>query len=117
MRHLFAWLVNPWKRIWPPFARRPSVTATQNRSSRPIVLRRFDGEGDPPPLMWKPSHPRTASRFKAHLTCAAGHGVTLRDHAVGADGSVRPSVVCMAPGCSFHEFVRLDGWSGGVLRR
>lgn len=32
------------------------------------------------------------------------------DHTVGDDGTVRPSLVCPADGCGFHEFVKLDGW-------
>ncbi|MCJ2086731.1 hypothetical protein MKK88_12110 [Methylobacterium sp. E-005] len=39
----------------------------------------------------------------------------LRDHTVEADGRVVPSIVCNAPGCDFHEIVRLEGWTGGRL--
>lgn len=35
------------------------------------------------------------------------------NHTIAADGSVSPSVVCTGyrgEGCSFHEFVKLEGW-------
>jgi uncharacterized OB-fold protein len=32
-------------------------------------------------------------------------------HSVAPDGTVRPSMVCTHPGCSFHEFGKLEGWS------
>ncbi len=47
------------------------------------------------------------------LVCCPQCGVecSLRGtHAVEADGTVRPSLVCPTEGCSFHEHVRLDGW-------
>jgi hypothetical protein len=66
-------------------------------------------------MMWKDCNPRTRAVFKAELTCSGGHGVSLRTHSIAPDGTVRPSVVCMAPGCAFHDFVRLEGWSAGAL--
>lgn len=84
--------------------------------SRSIVqLQRWSGADRPPPMMWKDCHPRTRATFKAELTCSNGHGVSLRGHSVTQDGRVSPSVVCLAPGCSFHDFVRLNGWSAGSL--
>lgn len=78
-------------------------------------LSRYSGEGDPGPRQWKPCHPSTLSRFKAEVTCANGHGLTLKSHAVAADGRVYPSIVCLAPACSYHEIVILDGWDFGEL--
>ena len=43
----------------------------------------------------------------SRLFCVVGHAINDR-------GICRPSVVCPHPGCGFHEFVRLDGWTGGV---
>jgi hypothetical protein len=36
-------------------------------------------------------------------------------HTIGADGRVSPSVLC--PGCSWHTFIRLNGWpsSAGMV--
>jgi hypothetical protein len=68
-------------------------------------------------MYWKDCHPSTRRRFKAELTCSRGHGITLKGHAVHSDGRVEPSVVCLHPGCSFHEFVRLKGWTAGALDR
>lgn len=39
--------------------------------------------------------------------CAIHAG--LMDHAISADGSVTPSVVCPED-CGFHEYIRLVGW-------
>lgn len=82
----------------------------------PILgLSRYDGPADPPPLHWKPCHPSTARRFKAEMTCSAGHGLVLKGHRISDDGRVNPSVVCMMPGCSFHEVVRLQAWDFGEI--
>ena len=32
------------------------------------------------------------------------------NHSIGPDGTVNPSVICGAPGCSFHEFIKLKDW-------
>lgn len=53
--------------------------------------------------------------------CPNGHVGTLRHlhsgqgHAIAADGTVSPSVVCSYPvegveGCGFHDFIQLEGW-------
>lgn len=84
---------------------------------RPLALAfpKFDGEGDPKPGYWKAAHKRTRARFKAELTCPMGHGMTLKNHIVIADGLLIPSVVCRHPGCDFHEWVKLRGWTFGEL--
>jgi len=102
------------------FRRRSIAPGSYNRADRPraylpITVPRFDGTGALPPLHWRPCHKRTAIRFKAHMTCSFGHGIVLKDHGVSANGNVRPSVVCNTPGCTFHEVVALQGWSGGEL--
>lgn len=70
-----------------------------------IELQRYDGPNDPPRLHWKPV---VVQRFKATVTCANGHTMTLRSHTVDGKGEVRPSLVC--PLCAFHEWVTLAGW-------
>jgi hypothetical protein len=98
-------------------AREPQSTPSANlpQRRRPVVrgVPRFDGRGSPPTPSWIPCHASTLARFKAELTCPYGHGLILRGHSVSSEGIVHPSVVCPHPGCSFHEFVRLDGWSFG----
>lgn len=80
----------------------------------PIIdIPKFEQSGDPPPMHWKACHPSTVKRFKAEMTCSEGHGLVLKGHTVAVDGRVSPSVVCRAPGCSFHAFVRLAGWTFG----
>lgn len=48
----------------------------------------------------------------AHVRCAFGHVLRVSGtiHRVAADGTVSPSFVCSVPGCSWHVYVRLDGW-------
>ncbi len=36
-------------------------------------------------------------------------------HQIAADGAVNPSVVCPHSGCNFHEWCRLEGWTGSEL--
>lgn len=31
-------------------------------------------------------------------------------HEILSDGTVNPSVVCAQPGCTFHEYIKLEGW-------
>jgi hypothetical protein len=64
---------------------------------------------------WTPCHPSTAHRFKASMVCSHGHVLTLGSHSISANGDVWPSVVCPTPGCHFHEYVRLKGWTDGPL--
>lgn len=66
---------------------------------------------------WLPCHPRTRAQFKAEMICASNHRLVLTGHRIAADGGVYPSVVCQAPGCGYHEYVRLLGWDGGDLAR
>ena len=44
--------------------------------------------------------------------CTYGHIGTLANHNISADGTVNPSVVCQHEGCSFHEFIKLEGFKG-----
>jgi hypothetical protein len=50
-------------------------------------------------------------RMSASFTCPNGHFGSLSDHDITREGYVHPSVLCMADGCSFHEFIKLEGWS------
>lgn len=49
------------------------------------------------------------------MICSRGHRLVLSNHRIKADGSVFPSVVCRARGCTYHEVVRLVDWDGGDL--
>lgn len=95
--------------------RATTPTHVARRSFPTIALRQHLGDGRPPELHWKASHPSTIRRFKAEVTCSIGHSITLRDHSVEADGRVIPSIVCKQPGCDFHEIVRLEGWASGRI--
>lgn len=49
---------------------------------------------------------------QAHLRGPCGHQMVLgKLHVVAADGTVSPSLVCPIAGCTFHEYVRLEGWA------
>ena len=55
---------------------------------------------------------RTSRGMSATLVCPGCGLVGLLDeHEIAADGTVRPLVQCPGAGCSFHDTVRLDGWS------
>jgi hypothetical protein len=76
------------------------------------------------PLTWRPvlDHPDKPKSFKDDLvyaTCRNGHECRLvrTVHAIAADGRMSPSYVCPIKGCSFHEFVCLDGWSKDLTAR
>lgn len=111
---MWRWIVAFWRWLFSPQSPAPSRTVVV-APRLPLGIPRYDGLGDPPRRHWKPCHPRTVQRFKAHMTCDEGHSIVLKDHTIHADGRVHPSVVCRAPGCRFHDFVRLTGWTGGEL--
>lgn len=47
----------------------------------------------------------------ASFTCPECHQLaSLTDHTIEADGRVTPSVVCPTDGCTFHQFIQLEGW-------
>ena len=55
---------------------------------------------------------RTSFGLSACFVCPdCGQIGVLTDHEILVDGTVQPSVVCDTAGCSFHEFIRLDGWT------
>lgn len=66
-------------------------------------------------MRWKACHPSTMKRFKAEMTCPEGHGLVLKSHSITPEGHVMPSVICMAPGCRFHQYVKLAGWTFGYF--
>lgn len=96
-----------------------------------ITLARHDGDEDSaPPLSWmlrdmgEPWDGITRAlpdgRHVVVMTvCDRGHVGTL-PHAIAADGTVSPSIVCAGAqyaGCKFHDYARLDGWTHGALAR
>lgn len=52
---------------------------------------------------------------KTWLQCPDNHraayGQEGDGHTIAADGTVTPSTVCPEEGCTFHEWVILDGWT------
>lgn len=36
-------------------------------------------------------------------------------HTIDEHGNVHPSLVCPHGGCQFHEWGKLEGWTGGAL--
>lgn len=103
-----------WVRLsWPPQANR-TLSPVRRRPRNVMAMTRWNASGEPPPaLHWVPCHPATTARFKATVVCDHSHAFTLKHHAVDAQGTVWPSVVCPTPGCEFHRYVQLDGWTGG----
>jgi len=119
-RWLVRWLLRPiWserKRSAPP-STKSAPTPPREYKPHHMPLPEFVGDSDPPPLHWKACHPSVIKRFKAEMTCDHGHGLVLKGHSVSEKGYVWPSVVCLTKGCTFHTFVRLDGWKFGKIGR
>ena len=44
------------------------------------------------------------------VKCPDCGGVGILSHEVNSEGVVSPSLVCPYDGCSFHRFVKLEGW-------
>jgi hypothetical protein len=52
------------------------------------------------------------ARRSASLCCPGCSSVGLLEvHSITADGLVEPVLSCLAPGCTFSEHVRLEGWN------
>jgi hypothetical protein len=50
----------------------------------------------------------------ATVTCPdCGLQGTLESHKIHEDGRVSPSVNCPDPECSWHVWIRLEGWADG----
>jgi len=78
---------------------------------------RFDH--DPPPATWDYLNPWAGGpRDLAMITCPNGHmtRMTASVHSVDHEGHVSPSYVCTATGCTFHEYVVLEGWNNEERR-
>lgn len=59
--------------------------------------------------VWKPAN--IDGKRTARLSCpACGKIASLDDHALDANGSVSPSVVC-GEDCGFHEYIILESFS------
>ena len=55
---------------------------------------------------------------KPVITCPLCGGGNLGDtapHGVRPNGEVYQSVICGHPGCTFHDFVVLEGWDRGEV--
>ena len=69
------------------------------------------------PLTWWGLRKADGTR-SATMACPNGHEATLTDHEIREDGTVMlphigevlPSVVCPYEGCTFHDYVQLEGW-------
>ena len=68
------------------------------------------------PGTWNPVSDSAVGQWKANVTCPdCKTTMSLKRHAVASNGDVSPSLVCPRDGCSFHEFVNLNGWSYGDI--
>lgn len=63
-----------------------------------------------PKSTWKRAA-KSDGTLTAMIACPeCGREGSLSDHSIGPDGIVTPSVVCGYFGCSFHDWVKLEGW-------
>lgn len=57
-------------------------------------------------------------RVAVFVTCPICHRTSTILHAIAADGTLSPSLVCghvKTHKCSWHVFARLEGWDGGKI--
>lgn len=87
------------------------------RAGTPVVWGKGMGESGGP-CTWRPfiageTTPKFIRDDIAYVTCGFGHELRLSKtvHSVNPSGVVSPSYVCTAPSCTFHVFVRLEGWN------
>lgn len=54
---------------------------------------------------------RPEKKRTALVSCPkCGEIVSIGNHKIAADGTVKPSLVCPFNGCDFHDFIVLEGW-------
>jgi hypothetical protein len=54
---------------------------------------------------------KTGAERSASFTCPLCRQTgVLTNHTISAEGVVTPSLVCPTSGCTFHEFIELEGW-------
>lgn len=54
---------------------------------------------------------KSDGNFSAMIACPeCGQEGSISNHAITPDGTVTPSVVCGYDKCTFHDYVKLDGW-------
>lgn len=80
-----------------------------------VVARRVSALESPPnswtPVRRSPQDLRAVIEPRTALyTCPNGHRGMVDVHTIADDGTLSPSVVCAASGCTFHDYVRLEGW-------
>lgn len=83
---------------------REEIRAGQDRM---ITLRQGNKKGQ-----WQglSRSPEDGGRTTTLRCPECGQPAGLFDHEIKEDGTVHPSVVCPYDGCSFHDYVRLEGW-------
>ena len=74
-----------------------------------MITIKHDDDGTQPPNSWW-VHKFSRGRQRIVTRCSNGHIGSLDYHAIAADGTVKPSVVCQHNGCNFHEFIKLDDY-------
>ncbi len=77
-----------------------------------VTLRRAASREAIKPGEWAAiDEPEFRHVWKAIIACPeCGFESSIRTHEVAADGTISPSLVCPASGCSWHVWGRLDGW-------
>lgn len=77
-----------------------------------LMVKTFSQNNHYDPGTWKGLQ-RPVGR-SASFTCpVCGQTGALTDHEIAEDGTVSPSVVCPRDGCTFHEYIKLEGWQDG----
>ncbi len=72
-------------------------------------MRRYSFDATLPPGTWSVTRDTDGNCF-VWFACPTCGKKAILDHDIDADGTVTPSVVCPFEGCTFHEFVELEGW-------
>lgn len=63
------------------------------------------------PWKWGATKPYPLTAVICCPMCGKSGTLHPNIHTISVTGIVSPSMVCPYPPCSFHEFIRLDGWS------
>ena len=74
-------------------------------------MKKFLYSSDYLPGTWKGLKLSEGGRSASFSCPNCGQLGSLTNHEIHKDGLVTPSVVCPTEGCTFHDYIQLEGWS------
>jgi hypothetical protein len=82
-----------------------------NNKDQPLTWRYYKYKGE---ILKVENHKKQLVKLIV-IVCSNGHYLGIIDHDISNDGTVNPSVVCPIKDCSFHDYIKLEGYDKGCV--